>query len=115
MKKRFIGWLIGTVAVMFLLPWAAVTFAKSDAGMVIALLLFFAVNPIYSITIGASAGKHIKEMWSLPVIAAVLFLLGTWILFGSGEGAFLIYAVVYLVISLVSMFLSFWLSARKRQ
>lgn len=115
MKTKFSGWLIGSAAVMLLLPWAAVTFTQSDAGMAVTLLLFFAINPIYFIILGIFAGKHMKEMWSLPVIAAALFLLGTWIFFDSGEGAFVIYAEVYLVIGIVSMLFSSWLSAGKRQ
>lgn len=48
MKKKWIGWLMGTVSVMFLLPWAAVTFVKKDAGMTATLLLFFMINPVYA-------------------------------------------------------------------
>lgn len=81
MKKKSIGWLIGSAAVMLLLPWAAVTFAPCNSGMAVALLLFFAIDPIYSIILGIFAGKHIKEMWSLPVMAAALFLLGACIFF----------------------------------
>lgn len=115
MKTKLIGWLIGSAAVMLLLPWAAVTFVKSDAGMAVALLLFFAIDPIYSIISGIFAGKHIKELWSLPVMAAVLFLLGAWIFFDPDEGSFIIYAGVYLIIGIVSMLFSSRLSARKRQ
>lgn len=114
MKKKLIRWLIGSVAVMLLLPWGAVTFAKSDAGMAVTLLLFFTINPIYAITSGFFAGKNIKEMWSLPLISATLFLLGTWIFFDPGEGAFVIYAGAYWLISMVSMFLSSRFSARKQ-
>lgn len=48
-------------------------------------------------------------------MAAVLFLLGAWIFFEPGEGTFVIYAGVYLVIGMVSMLFSSRLSARKRQ
>ena len=115
MKTKLIGWLIGSAAVMLLLLWAAVAFVPGDAGMAVALLLFFTIDPIYSIVLGGFAGKHIKELWSLPVMAAALFLLGTWIFFDPGEGAFVIYAGVYLVIGMVSMLFSSRLSARKRQ
>ena len=115
MKKKLIGWLISSATVMLLLPWAAVTFTPSDAGMAVALLLFFAIDPIYSIALGIFAGKHIKELWSLPVMDAVLFLLGTWIFFGPGEGAFVIYAGVYLVIGIVSMLFSSRLNSRKER
>lgn len=106
MKKKFIGWLTGSVALMFLLPWAAVTFIPSDAGMAVTLLLFFAINPVYAITLGFFAGKNIKKMWSLPFITAALFLLGSWSFFDPGEGAFVIYAGVYWVMGTVVMFLS---------
>lgn len=115
MKTKFLGWLAGSAAIMLLLPWVAVTFVNSNAGMAVTLLMFFAVNPIYSITLGAFAGKHVKVMWSLPIISALLFLLGSWIFFDLGESAFVIYAGVYLVIGIVSMLFSSWLSARKRQ
>lgn len=55
MKKKLIGWLIGSAAVMLLLPWAAVTLVPSDAGMAVTLLLFFAIDPIYSIILGIFA------------------------------------------------------------
>lgn len=112
MKKNYIIWLILSIVVMFLLPWAAVTFVKGDAGMAACFLLFFAVNPLYSIVIGIFAGRNLKEMWSLPVISAVLFLLGTWIFFDMGEIAFLMYAGVYFVIGMAAMFVSALISRR---
>jgi len=50
-------------------------FCQKWCRMAVILLLFFAINPIYCITLGIFAGKHIKVMWSLPVIAVVLFCL----------------------------------------
>ena len=112
MKKKYIMWLILSIVVTILLPWAAVTFVKGDAGMAACFLLFFAVNPLYSIVIGIFAGRNLKEMWSLPVISAVLFLLGAWIFFNMGESAFLMYAGIYLVIGIVAMFVSILISKR---
>lgn len=114
MKRKFFGWLLGSAAVMLLLPWAAVMFVNSNAGMAVTLLLFFVIDPIYAITAGAFAGRNIKGLWSIPVIASILFLLGAWIFFDRDEGAFAIYAGVYLAISIVSMLFSSWVSARKR-
>lgn len=112
MKKYYIMWLILSIVVMFLLPWAAVTFVKGDAGMAVCFMLFFAVNPLYSIVIGIFAGRNLKKMWSLPVISAVLFVLGTWIFFDMGERAFLMYAGIYLVIGIAAMFISTLISKR---
>ena len=106
MKKNFILWLAVSAVVMLALPWLVVTFVKGDAGMAVCLLLFFAINPIYSVAIGVFAGKDMKHLWSLPVISAVLFLIGAWVLFEMGEMAFILYAVVYLVLGIAAMLIS---------
>mgnify|MGYP006968297011 FL=1 len=106
MKKNTILWLAASAVVMLAFPWLAVTFVKGDAGMAVCFLLFFVVNPLYSVIIGAFAGKDVKHLWSLPVISAVLFLIGTWLFFDMGETAFILYAVVYLVIGIMAMLIS---------
>ena len=106
MKKNIILWLAASVVVMLVFPWLAVTFVKADAGMAVCFLLFFAVNPLYSVLIGAFAGKDIRPLWSLPVISAALFLIGTWIFFDMVETAFILYAGVYIVIGIVAMLIS---------
>ena len=106
MKKNIILWLAASAVVMLAFPWLAVTFVKGDVGMAVCFLLFFAVNPLYSVIIGAFAGKDVKHLWSLPVISAVLFLIGTWIFFDMGEIAFILYAAVYLVIGIMAMLIS---------
>ena len=106
MKKNIILWLAASAVVMLAFPWLAVTFVKGDAGMAVCFLLFFAVNPLYSVLIGAFAGKDIRPLWSLPVISAALFLIGTWIFFDMVETAFILYAGVYIVIGIVAMLIS---------
>ena len=106
MKKNIILWLAVSAAIMLALPWLAVTLVKGDAGMAACFVLFFAVNPIYSVILGVFAGKDVKHLWSLPVISAVLFLIGTWIFFDIGEMAFVLYAVVYLALGIVTMLIS---------
>jgi len=103
MKKNIILWLAASAVVMLAFPWLAVTFVKGDAGMAVCFLLFFAVNPLYSVLIGAFAGKDIRRLWSLPVISSALFLIGTWIFFDMGESAFILYAAVYLVLGIAAM------------
>ena len=109
MKKNIILWVAASAVVMLAFPWLAVTFVKGDAGMAVCFLLFFAVNPLYSVIIGAFAGKDVKHLWSLPFISAVLFLIGTWIFFDMGETAFILYAAVYLVIGIMAMLISMFI------
>lgn len=106
MKKNIILWLAASAVVMLAFPWLAVTFVRGDAGMAVCFLLFFVVNPLYSVITGAFAGKDVKHLWSLPIILAVLFLIGTWIFFDMGETAFILYAAVYLVLGIAAMLIS---------
>ena len=115
MKKNIILWLAASVVVMLAFPWLAVTFVKGDAGMAVCFLLFFAVNPLYSVIIGAYAGKDVKHLWSLPVISAVLFLIGTWIFFDMGETAFILYAAVYLIIGIMAMLISMFIRKKTQK
>ena len=94
MKKNIILWMAASAVVMLAFPWLAVTFVKGDAGMAVCFLLFFAVNPLYSVIIGVFAGKNIRHLWSFPVVSAALFPIGTWIFFDMGETAFILYAAL---------------------
>lgn len=91
---------------MLAFPWLSVTFVKGDGGMVVCFILFLAVNPIYAICAGAYAGKDIKIFWSLPIIIALFFVIGTWWFFDRGEEAFILYAFGYLFLGIVAMFIS---------
>ena len=115
MKKDYILWLIVSAIIMLMLPWLAVTFVKGDAGMAACFILFFGVNPIYSIITGAFAGKDLRYLWSLPVISAVLFLIGTWIFFDMGETAFIPYAAVYLVLGTAAMLISMFIRKKTQK
>lgn len=112
MKKHNTFWVLCAVGIILLLPWLAVTFAPGDAGMAICFILFYAVNPAFSIFEGVYAGKDIRQSWSLTVITPALFLIGTWIFFDMGEPAFILYSGVYLLIGVVAMLTSAF--ARKK-
>ena len=114
MKKLFF-WTVLTTIMMLGLPGLTVAFVKSNAAMAICFLLFFAINPLYSVMVGIFAGRKFRELWSLPVISAVLFLLGTWIFFDMGEMAFVLYAAVYLMLGLAAMFVSLVMNKRKNR
>ncbi len=115
MKQNIIFWSVSSVAVMLALPWLAVTFVKGDAGMAACFLLFFAVNPVYSVIIGAYAGKDIRHLWNLPVISAALFLTGTWIFFDMGDTAFILYAAVYLALGIAAMLISMFIRKKTKK
>ena len=106
MKNNFILWVMISMVIMLVLPWLAISFVKGDAGLAVCFILFFAVNPIYSVIMGVFSGKNIKSLWGMPVISAVLFLLGSWIFFSMGERVFILYAGVYLILGIAAMTIS---------
>ena len=100
--KKLLLWTALAALLTIGCPWLAVSFAGT-AGMAVCFLLFFAVNPVFSAVCGIFAGRSIKQLWSLPLIVATLFLAGVWLFFEMGEPAFLLYASAYLVIGLIAM------------
>ena len=104
--KKMIPWIIASAVIMMIFPWLAVTFVKGDGGMAVCFILFFVLNPIYAIFAGAQVGKDVKRFWALPMIAAILFLAGTWLHFDMDEPAFLLYALIYLLLEAAAMLLS---------
>jgi len=82
--------------------------------MAVCFILFFAVNPLFSMVCGVFAGKDIKRLWPLPIITAGLFLIGTWLFFEMGETAFLLYCGCYLMIGIVAMLISAFVNKRKQ-
>ena len=103
--KQLICWSIVVAALMVGIPFAVVSFLK-EAGMGIFVFLFFIINPLLSVVCGIFAGRNIKRLWSLPLILAVLFLIGAWLFFEFGEPDFLIYGSVYFVIATLVMLIS---------
>lgn len=95
------------------LPWLTIMFAGS-AGMVVCMLLFFAVNPLFSAACGAFAGRSVKRLCWLPIMVTGLFLAGAWLFFDKDEMAFLLYGGSYLVIGVAAMLLSAWLRNNKK-
>ena len=100
--KKMIPWIIASAVIMLVFPWLAVTFVKGDGGMAVCFILFFALNPIA----GVQASRDVKRFWALPMITAVLFLACTWLHFDMGEPAFLLYALIYLLLGAAAMLLS---------
>ena len=110
--KKLITWTVLATLLMIGCPWLAVEFAGS-AAMAICFILFFAINPLFSLLCGISAGKDIIRLWSLPIISATLFLAGVWLFFELYEPAFLLYCGCYLMLGIIAMLISAFVKSRK--
>ena len=106
MKSKILFWLIFSVIITLVLPWVSVKIIPEDFGMITVLRLFFVINPIYSIISGIFSGRHLKQMWTLPIISALMFLFGAWLFFDKDETAFVLYTGIYLAISTIFMLIA---------
>lgn len=103
------------ILVMFILPLLTVLFVRSDAGMATCFILFYVVNPMYSIFLGVHCGKNIKKLWIVPILSSIICLISFWILFEFKEIAFVIYAIAYLILSLIFMLITFYVNIKINQ
>ena len=101
------------LVLMLVLPWLAVTFVQSDAGMAVVLVLFLAINPGHSMASGYYAGKQIRRLWWVPAVSSALFLAGAWPFFEMGELAFLTYAGIYFALGMEAMLVSRLITVRR--
>ena len=92
MKKKFyIGllvWLVLSVVLLYLLPWVAFAFVKSDEGIVALNGMFIIIYYIYFIAVGIFAGINFKKMWSLPIISYIMFVYSMFIFFDYAPGIY---------------------------
>ncbi len=103
------------LVVLFFVPFIAVKLTHTHDVMALCLMLFFVVNPIFSMIAGIYSGLEIKRMWYIPLVIAVVFLLSAWIVFEMGETDFMIYAGAYCIISTISMLITYAIKSYKEQ
>ena len=94
------------ISAMLVIPWAAVEFASPDAGMALSIMMFFAIDPLAAIAVGAlSADRH---MWFMPVLCSAAYIAGAYLFIGARQmdAAFWACAAAYLALGLIAMLIS---------
>ena len=94
---------------MLIIPLITVNTVKAEAGMLVAMMLFFVVHPIVSIATGILAGKDIKFFWVTPILVAGLFWAFSSFTYVTVFP--IVYSAAYLAICTISMLIS-WLTTR---
>ena len=103
------------IIVLVMLPALIVGVAGHHAGLLISLLLLFAVDPVFFVLLGIHAGKWSFNSGSKAIVlCGGAFLLGVGIL-GMDSDAALRYMAVYLVIAFVAMGLTALKERQKSQ
>lgn len=115
MERSALVWLLCTAAVMLGMPGVAAA-ADSDTYLVLIVLEFFIVGPLWSLLTGIFAGwRAARSRWWLAVANPVLFLCGSWVFIEMGELDFLYYAFSYLMVGLLTTFVTAMLRQRSAQ
>lgn len=65
-KNNLLTWLILTAIMMLVFPWLTYTFIKGDTGMAVCFVLFFIIDPLFSIICGVFASRNPKKTLGLP-------------------------------------------------
>lgn len=102
MERSAIAWLIATAAIMLGMP-STTRFTDVDVFLVLVVLEFFMIGPLWSLGTGIFSGWNKKERWWLTVANPLLFVAGSWIFLDMWELDFLFYAFCYLMVGLLSM------------
>ncbi len=100
-KNKFILWSILSIIVMVVPLILGPRILSPESGMAMYVLSFLAVNPCFFAVLGVVISKDIKSMWSLPIISALIFFLGTFILLDTLDTLF--YTVIYIPVSAIAM------------
>ena len=109
--KRIIYVLTLIIASMLIIPLITINTVKSDAGMMVTLLLFFVLYPVVSVWLGIISGKDIKHFWFTPILVAVLFWLFSSITY---KAAFpIVYSIMYFTVCSVSMLITVSITRKK--
>ena len=109
--KRAIVITTSIIAVMLIIPLITVNTVKADAGMLVTMLLFFAVNPVLSVAMGILSGKDIKFFWFTPLLVAGLFWAFSSFTY---ETAFpIVYSGIYFIICTIAMLITWVITKNK--
>jgi len=107
LKKKLIVSFIIMLVILLILPFVFIKTAEPHEFMGIMMLLFFGINPITTAIINSMIGKDIKKIWWMPLLFSIVFLLSYWLVLKEVIFDLMIYAVIYLIIGLIFMFISY--------
>lgn len=106
MERSTLVWLASTAVIMLGMPGAA-RFTGLDSFLVLVVLEFIIIGPLWSLATGIFAGWNGgRDRWWLTVLNPFLFLGGAWIFLEMWESDFLYYAFCYLMVGLLSAFVT---------
>lgn len=103
MKRRSLLFLCGIVFLLLLIPRLFGLFEEADSS--ISYLFTLVLIPVSCAILGGFAGLHFKKRWFLSFVPSLLNLILALAFFEIKDSQSVIYSVLLLLISIVTMFL----------
>ena len=100
------------LVILLILPLILINISEPYEFMGIMIILFFVVNPITLLIINLMIGKDVKKIWWIPIFFSIIFLLSYWFVLKEIILDLIVYAIGYLVIGLIFMLVSVFLSKK---
>ena len=114
LKKKIIIAVTSMFLILLIIPFVFINLSQSYEFMGIMILLFFVVNPIAVVIINLIIGKDLKKLWWMPILFCIIFLLSYWLILEEIILDLIIYAICYLVIGIIFMFISKFISVKRK-
>ena len=112
LKKKIIIAVTIMFLVLTIIPFIFINLSQPHEFMGVMMLLFFVVNPIATATINSMIGNDVKKLWWMPILFCIMFLLSYWLILKEIILDLTIYAIGYLVIGFIFMFISKFISRK---
>lgn len=112
--KKTLEMVLFTIALICGCPFIVSRMVSGQDGLAMMFVLLFIINPIYCIVVGIAAGKDIFNCLIYPLIIGIVFVAGYMVIFNSNDSGLYFYGLIYLVISSISMFITFHIEKKRK-
>lgn len=114
-NKKLTIIVITIIFILVITPLLFIKLAQPHEFMGTMILLFFIINPVLAIFVNSMVGKDVNKLWSLPLIFSIVFLVSYWFVLKEIILDLVVYALMYLIIGIIVMFISFFVSKKKQK
>ena len=114
-NKKLTIIVITIIFILVITPLLFIKLAQPHDFMGTMILLFFIINPVLAIFVNSMVGKDVNKLWSLPLIFSIVFLVSYWFVLKEIILDLVVYALMYLIIGIIVMFISFFVSKKKQK
>lgn len=102
MKKKLIIWIACATLILIVLPGVMKVLPR-DFSFIMSVLLFYTINPVFSLVSGIFAGCDTKSCWWVCLAVGAIFILGSWVFIAPINTDFIVYSIFYILVASVAM------------